>query len=78
MGSPGAGIRPGRGGDAGHRAQTTASDVAVKLYALKNMMWQKTNPVGLGDSYRGSDNDVLATALVADGDLVHLGVSIAT
>ena len=58
--------------------QTTASDVTVKLYALKNMMWQKTDPVGLGESYGGRSEDVLATALVADGGLVHLGVSIAT
>ena len=56
----------------------TASDVAVKLYALKNMSWQKVDSVGLGDSYRGSDDDVLATALVAGGGLIHLGASMPT
>jgi hypothetical protein len=58
--------------------RASGSDVAVKLYGLKNMSWQKVDSVGLGDSYRGSDDDVLATALVAGGGLVHLGASIAT
>ena len=31
----------------------SASDVAVKLYALKNMSWQQVDSVGLGEAYRG-------------------------
>ncbi len=60
-------------GDEARRA--TASDVAVKLYALKDMSWQKVESVGLGESYRGSDDGILATARVAGGGLIHLGVS---
>jgi hypothetical protein len=54
----------------------TASDVAVKLYGLKNMSWRQVDSVGLGKSYRGcSDQGILATALVAGDTLVHLGAS---
>jgi hypothetical protein len=43
------------------------------------MRWQRLNPVGLGESYRGcGDEGILATAVVAGGGLVHLGVSMAT
>ena len=57
--------------------RATASDVAVKLYALKNMRWRRLDPVfGLGEAYGGrSEDGVLATALVAGGGLVHLGAS---
>jgi hypothetical protein len=58
----------------------TASDVAVKLYALRNMQWRQVEPVvGLGEAYRGrADDDILATALVMDGTLIHLGASMST
>ena len=51
--------------------------MSVKLYMVKNMRWQQVDPVvGLGEAYRGrSDDDTLATALVAGGTLIHLGVS---
>ena len=33
-------------------------------------------PVGLGEAYRAQDDDdILATALVVDGTLIHLGMS---
>jgi hypothetical protein len=60
--------------------RASGSDVAVKLYMIKNMRWRRLDPVfGSGEAYQGrSEDGVLATALVADGGLVHLGVSIAT
>jgi hypothetical protein len=64
--------------DAARRA--SGSDVAVKLYMVKNMRWQRLDPVfGSGEAYQGrSEDGVLATALVAGGGLVHLGVSMST
>ena len=56
--------------------QASKSDVAVKLYALRNMQWRQVEPVvGLGEAYRAQDDDILATALVAGDELVHLSVS---
>jgi hypothetical protein len=57
-----------------------STDVAVKLYMLRNMRWQQVEPnIGSGESYRGrSDDDILATALVAGHTLVHLSVSMPT
>ena len=59
------------------KCRASESDVAVKLYALRNMQWRQVEPVvGLGEAYRGrADDDILATALVMDGTLVHLGAS---
>ena len=58
--------------------QASKSDVAVKLYALRNMQWRQVEPVvGLGKAYRGrGDNDMASTALVVDGGLIHLSVSV--
>ena len=60
--------------------RASGSDVAVKLYMTRNMRWQRLDPVfGSGEAYRGrSEDGVLATALVAGGGLVHLGVSMST
>ena len=59
--------------------RASGSDVAVKLYLLKDIEWQRLDPVGLGESYRGrGDEGTLATALVAGDTLVHLGVSMPT
>ena len=57
-----------------------STDVAVKLYMLRNMRWQQVEPnIGSGETYRGrSDDDILATALVAGHTLVHLSVSMPT
>jgi hypothetical protein len=57
--------------------QASKSDVAVNLYALRNMQWRQVEPVvGLGEAYRGGGDDgMLSTALVMDGTLIHLGVS---
>jgi hypothetical protein len=58
------------------KCRASESDVAVKLYALRNMQWRQVEPVGLGEAYRGGgDDDILATALVAGGELIHLGMS---
>jgi hypothetical protein len=52
------------------------SDAAVKLYGIRSLKWQQVEPVvGLGESYRGRSENVLATALVAGDTLVHLGAS---
>jgi hypothetical protein len=56
--------------------RASGSDVAVKLYMIQDVRWQRLDPVGLGESYRGhGDDGILATALVAGGGLIHLGVS---
>ncbi len=57
------------------KCQADGSDVAVKLYVLKNVRWQRSGSVGLGEAYRGRSDDILATALVAGGTLIHLGMS---
>jgi hypothetical protein len=59
--------------DTGCRA--IGSDVAVKLYALRSVRWHRADPVGLGEAYTAQDDDTLATALVMDDMLIHLGVS---
>ncbi len=59
--------------DSNRRA--SGSDVAVKLYASRNMQWRQADTVGLGESYRAQDDGMLSTALVMDGTLIHLGVS---
>jgi hypothetical protein len=59
--------------DTGCRA--IGSDVAVRLYVLRSVRWHQADPVGLGESYRAQDDGTLATALVMDGTLVHLGMS---
>jgi hypothetical protein len=51
----------------------------VRLYreSLKGMRWQEAATVGLGTAYRGVGGDgSLATALVVDGTLLHLSLSI--
>ena len=55
--------------------RASGSDVTVKLYAVRNMRWRQVEPVGLGEAYRAQDDDILATALVAGGTLIHLGMS---
>ncbi len=42
---------------------------------VRNVRWQQADPVGLGKAYRAQDEDILATALVMDGTLIHLGMS---
>ena len=56
------------------QAESTA--IAVRLYRMRNVRWQQVEPVGLGEAYRASDGDgSLPTALVKDGTLVHLSLS---
>ena len=58
--------------------ETADSRSSVKLYkeVVGNMRWNQVETVGLGEAYRATgDGDALATALVMDGTLVHLGVS---
>ncbi len=59
-------------------SQAEAPDISVRLYSMRNMKWRQVEPVvGLGESYRARDNDdTLATALVKDGTLVHLSMSV--
>ena len=40
------------------------------------MRWQQVDSVGLGEAYRGrDDDDILASALVTGDTLIHLSVS---
>jgi hypothetical protein len=63
-------------GDAGCPADEIAE--TVNLYMTQDMRWRPAGPlVGLGEPYcaRGDDG-VLATALVVDGRLLHLSMSV--
>ena len=61
------------------KRRASGSNVSVKLYMLKSMRWERNDSVGLGEAYRArGDDDTLATALVADGTLIHLGMSMPT
>jgi hypothetical protein len=52
------------------------ADISVELYKVKNMRWQPAGAAGLGEAYRAAgDGGTVATALVGDGMLVHLSVS---
>ncbi len=59
------------------KRRASGSDVAVKRYMVRNVRWQQVEPVvGLGEAYRAQDDGMLSTALVVDGRLVHLGISV--
>jgi hypothetical protein len=55
--------------------QATGTSVAARLYAAKEMRWERTDSAGLGELYLAQDGEMLATALVVDGTLLHLSVS---
>jgi hypothetical protein len=58
------------------QCRANRSELAVKLYNTKVMRWQQVEPViGLGEQYRARDNDMASTALIVDGNLLHLSVS---
>ena len=45
----------------------------IVLYMVRSVRWQQ---VGLGEAYRArGEEDTLATALVVDDTLIHLGMS---
>lgn len=52
----------------------------VRLYKemVRNMKWRQVDSVGLGEAYRATDDDSLATALVVDGVAIHVSVSMPT
>ena len=59
--------------------QTSVSDISVRLYRMQSVRWRRSESiVGLGETYRARDNDddALAMALVNNGRLVHLSISI--
>jgi hypothetical protein len=58
--------------------QPCATSISARLYRLRNMEWQQVNSVGLGERYLAQDDGTLATALVVDGTLLHLSVSVPT
>ena len=52
------------------------SDISVRLYKVRKVRWQRVESVGLGETYRATeDDDSLAMALVVDGTLLHLSLS---
>jgi hypothetical protein len=60
-------------GDAG--CQADGNDILVRLYRMNSVRWQEVATVGLGEGFRARDDRALATALVVDGALVHLSLS---
>jgi len=43
---------------------------------VRNGKWQRVDSVGLGERFFAQDDDMLATALVVDEELLHLSVSV--
>jgi hypothetical protein len=63
----------------GSEPQPCATSISPRLYRLREMRWERINSVGLGEAYRAPNNEnELATALVVDGTLLHLSVSVPT
>jgi hypothetical protein len=59
--------------------QPCATSISARLYRLREKRWERINSVGLGEAYRAqNDEGELATALVVDGTLLHLSVSLRT
>jgi hypothetical protein len=59
--------------------RTSGTDRSVKLYMSRVKRWRQVETVGLGEAYRAQDDDgTLATALVKDGTLLHLSLSMPT
>jgi hypothetical protein len=57
--------------------QPCATSISPRLYRLRDTRWERINSVGLGEAYRAqNDEGELATALVVDGTLLHLSVSV--
>jgi len=58
--------------------QPCATSISARLYRLREKRWERINSVGMGEAYRAqNDEGELATALVVDGTLLHLSVSVA-
>ena len=57
--------------------QPEASDIAVRLYRVRDMRWRRVESVvGMGEVFHARDDDgTLASALMVDGSLIHLSVS---
>jgi hypothetical protein len=56
--------------------QACGMDISVRLY--KKRVWRQVDSVGLGEAYRATDDDSLATALVVDGVPIHVSMSMPT
>jgi hypothetical protein len=56
--------------------RSSATEVKAGLYGIRELRWQQVTPVGLGEAYRASGDDgTLAAALVVEGVLLHLSMS---
>jgi len=53
-----------------------ATSISARLYRVRNGKWQRVDSVGLGERFFAQDDDMLATALVVDEELLHLSVSV--
>jgi len=52
---------------------------AISVEPYKGRVWERAATVGLGEAYRSTGEDgSLATALVADGTLIHMSMAAAT
>jgi hypothetical protein len=58
--------------------QPCAMSISARLYRLREKRWERTDSPGLGERYLAQDDGMLATALVVEGTLLHLSVSVAT
>jgi hypothetical protein len=62
--------------DPGSLADGTEIPVGLYMGTVKDMRWRKVDSVALGETFRArGDDGTLATALVADGTLLHLSLS---
>ena len=64
-------------GDAEAQGDNDGKPVRLYMESLKEMRWQESGTVGLGTAYRAVGGDgSLAAALVVDGRLLHLSLSV--
>jgi hypothetical protein len=62
-----------------HGDNTGDPDLPVRLYLVRNVRWRRVESVGLGQAYKAvGDDDSLMAALMMDGRLIHLSLSVPT
>jgi hypothetical protein len=59
--------------------QASGTGGSVELYMSNVMGWQRVETVGSGETYRAhGDDGAISSALVKDGTLIHLSMSMPT
>jgi hypothetical protein len=56
-------------------ATDTSGSVRLYMDKMRSVTWHQADSVGLGERYHARDHGMLAAALVMDGTLIHLSMS---